>query len=132
MNKVFYFVATIYKMYLSKRLDIPHFRTIMSLVLLLFLSGSIIVLIFDIPIKWIIIWNPSEKKPLRWAKGLVYFGFLAFILNFVFARRKLDMIEVTEKSIANIKKILPIYFISVLILLIILLYFRGVRMGLIR
>jgi hypothetical protein len=128
MDKIYKIVATIYKTFLVRKLDIPYFRAICIIVFALFLHAVQIGLLFDIPSKYIMPFN-SKDKTIQWFQAAFYFVTLIVIFILLFPKRKLDEQEISETSILKAKKILPWYFVATVLLVIILLLRLGVQKG---
>lgn len=129
MKKIRYAAATIYKLYEKQPRGIPHFRMLGTLVLLFMLHLFHIALIFNIPSHWFFPWSSESKKLIQWLNGGVYVGFLFSIAQLMFSQKKLENIEVSEKSIKRAKIVLPIYFVLSILILAALLIKKGIEMG---
>ncbi|WP_133054805.1 hypothetical protein [Niastella populi] len=86
-------------------------------------------LIFDIPSYWVFPWSSESTKTIQWLNGGVYFGILFIMGHLVFNRKKIDAIEVSEKSINRAKIVLPVYFVLSILLMGVLLIKRAIEMG---
>lgn len=119
-------------MYQRRGLDIPYFRTCMTIIGMLFLHVVVIGSLFGIPSKYIFPGLQSDDsgtiKFLKVAVGLIIAIALFFLL---FKKKKVDSIEVSKSDSQRAKWVVIVYFSVLLILMTILLVLKGVRMGLI-
>lgn len=129
MNIFIKIVAIIYRSYEDRGVDIPHFRAIVTTVLILFLHMVHIGLAFDISSKWIMPWNSDSSRSSQWLFGLIYFGTFIVIIAFVFQKRKLEKINVSQRQIDRGRLILPIYLTLSIVILLVLLIAAGNREG---
>ena len=129
MNFFTKIVAIIYKSYDEKGLNIPHFRSIVTIVLILFLHVVQIGLVFKIPSNYLMPWSSTSSKGTQWFSAFLYFGIFIGILLLFFSKKKLDKVELTRKQIDGGKVILPIYFIVCLLFVTILLIRSGLEQG---
>ncbi|ANH80060.1 hypothetical protein A8C56_02840 [Niabella ginsenosidivorans] len=125
MKKINLLPAIIYRMFKAKGIDIPHLRTIIILVFLLFFHLVQIALLLKIPSVYIMPWKSDSPKKEQCFFASIYFGVILLIFSFLFSKKKLEEIEVTENQINKCRKILPIYFSVSLALLILLLIFKA-------
>ncbi|SHF95324.1 hypothetical protein SAMN02745131_03944 [Flavisolibacter ginsengisoli DSM 18119] len=129
MNFIYKLFAIIYRTYDDRGLDIPHFRAITTIVFLFFLNIVSVILIFDIPSKFIIPWSSDESKGIQWFKASLYFGLPILLISTVFNPKKLDKVPVTDSQIYRGRKILPVCLTLSIILLMALLIRLGIRKG---
>ena len=122
-------VAVIYRMYDDRGISIPHFRAIITIVIILFLHAVHIGLLFNIPSKWLMPWDANSSKSTQWSFGFLYFGILIAIILSVFSKDKLDKVEVTQKQMDRARTIVPIYLTLCIVLLAILLIKSGIEKG---
>lgn len=125
-------IATIYRTFADNGIDLPHFRTIGLLGLILFIHFAQISLIFNIDLKYFILWNPSSSKASQWFFAAVYFALVWFILNLLFGESKLKEVVVTEKEVKRGRYILWIYFSVNFLVLLSLLVKLGIEKGTIK
>ena len=122
--------AIIYRTYIDRGIDIPYFRTIMTIQVLILFHLFQLLFIFHYPVKWIFPWNTTDKN-LRWFFAISYLSIWDIILMALFSKKKLENINVSNEEIIKGKKILPIYlFLNtfILILLSIIYYINyGVK-----
>lgn len=124
-----YASATIYRLYEKQLRGIPHFRMLGTFVLLFIFHLTHIALILNLPSDWIFPWSSESTKLIQWLNGAVYVGFLFCIAQLIFPRKKIENIEVSEKSIRRAKIILPVYLVLSLLLMAALLVKKGMAMG---
>lgn len=74
MNFLYKLIAIIYRSFHDRGVNIPHFRAIVTLVLLFFLPIVCVCLLFDIPSNYILPWSSQESKGMQWIKACLYFG----------------------------------------------------------
>ena len=129
MKRILYIAATIYRLYEKQDTGIAHFRMIATFILLFMLHLTHIGLLFNIPSHWVFPWSSESKRAIQWLNGGVYFGILFIIAHLIFSRKKIDPIEVSEKSISRAKIVLPVYFVLAILMLGVLLIKRGIEMG---
>lgn len=129
MNFVSKIVAAIYHTYDDRGISIPHFRAIITIVIILFLHAVHIGLLFNIPSKWLMPWDADSSKSTQWLFGFLYFGVVIAIILSAFSKEKLDKVEVTQKQMNRAKTILPIYLTLCILLLAILLINSGIEKG---
>lgn len=129
MEKIRYAAATIYRLYEKQHRGIPHFRMLGTLVLLVTLHLFHILLIFNVPSDWLFPWSSTSKKEIQWLNGAVYIGFLYVMAQLIFSPKKINDIEVSEKSIRRAKIVLPVYFFLSILILGALLIKKGIEMG---
>jgi hypothetical protein len=133
MSLVYKIIATIYRMYERRRIDVPFFRTCMTVVGMFFLHIVLVVILFDLPSYYMIPKIFPENKSInRYFNSAIYFIFLIIIFYTLFPKKRLLEIEVSESKSKKAKVILIIYFFILLIVIIILLIIKGVRKGLIK
>ena len=129
MSFLYKIPAIIYKSYDEKGIDIPHFRAIMTIVMILFLHSVHIGLIFNISSDYIMPWNSENDKQNQWMYGAIYFGCVIGIMAIVFRKSKLDKINLTQSQISRGGKIVPIYLFLSLTLMVVLLIKSGIEKG---
>jgi hypothetical protein len=122
--------ATIYNVYTSKKLDIAHFRTIMTLFLIGLLLYADLVLLFRLPINF---FSPLSKtgdtKQLNWLRIASFYLLIIILIAAVFNKKKLEKVKVNEKQVSKASKLIPIIFIVLILLMTILLIFSGLIKG---
>ena len=129
MNFFYRIIAIVYKSYDDKGLDIPYFRTIITVIFSLFLHIVQIGLLFDIPSNSLLPWGPNENKGLERLKATLYFTIPIIVVALIFNKSKLDKIVVSDRQIRKGRKYLPIYLTFSIVLLCVLLVIHGVRSG---
>ena len=130
MNSIYYTLATIYRQYVDRKLSSPYFRTVMTVIFLLFLHVVQLVLLFNLPDYFIMPGvSNSDTGSLKYAKGFLYFGILISLFYILINKNRVINIVVNDKDIKKCKRVLIIYFIADLIIMTILFIFRGLRMG---
>lgn len=117
MKTFFKSPAIIYRTFIDRGQDIPYFRTIVTLVSILFLHAAHLALLFDIPSIYIMPWSSEEPKLVRWVYGTIYFGILYTVISVTFKKNTLEKVIVTPQHIKRCKIVLPIYLIASLVLL---------------
>jgi len=128
MTKLNQIVATIYKGYVDKRLDIPYFRAMLTVVFLLYLHFIQIVMLIDLPSKFILPFV-SENKNIEWLEDFFYFLGLVGICCLFFPKSKLDQQQISESSIKRMRKIIALYFVLTFSILTLLLIAHGIKKG---
>jgi len=121
--------AIIYRTYIDRGQDIPYFRTIVTLVSILFLHAVHVALLFDFPSTYIMPWSSKETKSVQWFYGTIYFGILYAVIAMIYQKGKLEKVTVTQRQIKRCKLILPIYLTVCILLLVALLIKLGVEKG---
>ena len=129
MNFLYKIPAIIYKSYDYKGVDIPHFRALMTIVMILFFHAVHIGLIFNISSDLIMPWSSKDNKQNQWLYASIYFGAIIGIIAIVFRKSKLDEINVTQSQINRGRRIVPIYLFLSLALMIGLLIKFGIEKG---
>jgi hypothetical protein len=129
MKALFKLPAIIYWTYIDRGQDIPYFRTVITLVSILFLHAVHVGLVFDIPSTYLMPWSSGETKLMRWFYGAIYFGILYSVIAMSFKKRALEKVIVTPQQIKRCKIVLPIYLIVSLLLLFSLLIKLGIEKG---
>jgi hypothetical protein len=129
MKTFFKLPAIIYRTYIDRGQDIPYFRTIVTIVSILFLHAVHVGLLFDIPSTYIMPWSSDETKSVRWVYGTIYFGILYTIISMVFKKNTLEKVIVTPSQIKRCKTVLPIYLIASIALLLGLLIKLAIEKG---
>ena len=127
MSFLYKIPAIIYKSYDEKGIDIPHFRAIMTIVMILFLHIVHVGLIFNISSDYIMSWNSKDDRQDQWMYGAIYFGCIISIMAIVFRKSKLDKINLTQSQINRGGKIVPIYLVLCLALMVLLLIKSGIE-----
>lgn len=122
-------VATIYRMYDDRGLSIPHFRALITVLLILFLHSLHIGLLFRIPLKWLIPWKIEDSKLDQWLSGFLFFGVFTLIAIVILKKRRLEKIEISQNQIDRARIIVPIYLVLCILLLAILLIKSGIERG---
>ena len=117
MKAFFKFPAIIYKTFINRGQDIPYFRTIVTILSILFLHAGQMVLLFDIPSNYMMPWSSKETKLMRWVYGTTYFVISYTLISMIFKKSILEKIIVTPEQIKRCKIVLPIYLIASLALL---------------
>jgi hypothetical protein len=128
MTKLNRIVATIYKGYVDKRLGIPYFRAMLTIVFLLYLHFIQIIFLFELPSKYILPFT-SENKNIEWLEDFVYFLGLVGICCLFFPKDKLDQQQISETSIKRMRKIIAFYFALTFSILTILMIAHGIIKG---
>jgi len=113
--------AIIYRSYDDRGMDIPHFRTIVTIVFCLFLNIVHVALLFNLNSTYIMPWSSTASKSVQWFSGFIYFGILIGIVALIFKKSSLDKVEVTQKQINRCRTILPLYLAFCIVLLTVLL-----------
>jgi hypothetical protein len=73
---------------LDRKLSSPYFRTVMTVIFLLFLHVVQLVLLFNLPGYFIIPgMNDPDSGIIKYAKGFLYFGILISIFYLIICRR---------------------------------------------
>jgi hypothetical protein len=117
-----YIVAVIYKSYDDRGVDIPYFRTCITVIMSLFIHAVQVGLIFDLPSGYIMPWSSSGARSSQWLAGSLYFSFFILLFVLIFQRKKIEGIELDQRIIDRGRRILPVYLflnVSILILLLI-------------
>lgn len=125
-------VAIIYRTFVDRGIDLPHFRTIGLTGFFLFIHFVQLSLVFNINQRNFIIWDPSAPKGLQWILAAIYFGIIWLVLALIFKAHKLKEVTVTQEEIKKGRRILRIYLITNIILLTILLIQLGIERGTIK
>ncbi len=114
-------------------MNIPYFRTAMTIIGLLFLHVVQLVLLFNLPSNFIMPGTlDTDSGVIKYLKGGAYFGILILIFYLIVDKKKVLSIEVSNEEIIKGKRILIAYFIIDLVIMTILFVIRGVRMGTIK
>jgi len=121
-------VATIYKTYVYKGLDIPYFRAISTIVFSMFLHVIQVGILLEFPSKYILPFN-SSNKIIQLIQCCFYFLALIGICTLIFPRKKLEQQVINDISISKAKKFIPLYFLGTILLLTGLLIIHGIRKG---
>lgn len=121
--------ALIYKTFVDRGIDLPHFRTIGLMGFSIFIHFAQLSLIFKIKLKYFIIWSPSTSKGSQWFLAAIYFGLIWLVLALIFKERKLKEVSITKTEIKKGKRILYVYLFVNITLLIILLLMHGIEQG---
>lgn len=129
MNLFLKIAAIIYRSYDDRGVDIPYFRAIMTIVIILFLHMVHIGIIFEIPSDFILPWDSNASKPAKYFFGFIYFSVFITIIAFLFKKSKLEKVHISKKEVEIARKILPIYLAACIILLGILLLRAGIAKG---
>ena len=129
MNFFYKTVAIIYLGYDERGIDIPHFRALITIVLILFLHAVHIGLLFKLPSDYIMPWSLKISRPMQWFCGILYFGTFIRIIVLVFKKSKLDKVTLSQKQIDTGRTILPIYLVLSIALLAFLLIKSGIEKG---
>jgi hypothetical protein len=121
MNFISYIIAVVYRSYDDRGVDIPYFRTCMTVVLSLFIHAVQVGLVFNLPSGYIMPWSSSTDRSSQWIFGSIYFGFFILLFMLIFKRKKIEGIELSQSVIDRGQRILPIYlFINVTLLILLL------------
>ncbi|PZR28927.1 MAG: hypothetical protein DI535_04210 [Citrobacter freundii] len=124
--------AILYRTFVDRGIDFPHFRTIGLMGFCLFIHLAEVLLIFNINLRKFIIWNPSASKGSQWVFAALYFGLIWLVLALIFKEHKLKQLPVTNEEIKKGKRILWIYLAANITLLIVLLLRLGIKQGTIK
>ena len=109
MKFLYKIVAIIYRTYDDRGIDIPHFRALITILIIIFLHVVQIGLLFKLPSDYIIPWSSTVSRPMQWIYGILYFGVIIIIFALVFKKSKLDKVILSQRQKDNGKVILPIY-----------------------
>jgi hypothetical protein len=74
-------------------------------------------------------WSSQESKGLQWLKASMYFLVPILLAAFVFKKKRIEKVPVSDDQIYKGRKTLPVYIALSIILLFILLVRHGVRKG---
>jgi hypothetical protein len=129
MNFVYKVFAIVYRTYEDKGNHSPYFDTILTFIFLLFLHLVHIGLLFNLPSDYIMPWSSQESKGLQWLKASMYFLVPILLAAFVFKKKRIEKVPVSDDQIYKGRKTLPVYIALSIILLFILLVRHGVRKG---
>lgn len=124
MRGLQYIIAAIYQSYESRGVDIPYFRTCMTIILSLFFHAVEIGLLFDLPSSYIMPWDSNAPPMIQWLVSAGYFGLLILLFSLVFRYKKIQNIEVDEVHVARVKTIFPIYLAANVIFMFVLLLMK--------
>jgi len=86
-------------------------------------------LLFDLPSYYIMPWRSDEAKGIQWIKAGLYFLTPLILFVFIFSKKKLDAIEVSDEQIYKGRKLLTVYVVFSLILLLMLFVRHGMNKG---
>jgi hypothetical protein len=128
MKRIYKIVAAVYKAYSYRKVDIPYFRTISTIVFLLFIHLAQVGLLFKISSQYMLPFN-SGNKTILWLEAALYFVVFFVVFSILFPERKLQEQDIKEALVLKVKKILPWYFVATILLLMILLVRHGVQRG---
>ena len=78
MKFLYKIVAIIYRTYDDRGIDIPHFRALITILIIIFLHVVQIGLLFKLPSDYIIPWSSTVSRPMQWIYGILYFGVFIF------------------------------------------------------
>jgi hypothetical protein len=133
MNYPYRIVATIYRMYERRGMDIPYFRTRMTIIGMLFLHVVVIGLCFRLPTEYIFPgFKTNDSGTIKLLKATIGILLAIGLFSLSFKKQKVMSIEVKETDSKKAKSIVIIYFLVLLFLMTILLIAKGIRMGLIK
>lgn len=121
--------AIVYRMYEDRGASIPYFRTIITILLILFLHTVHIGLLVNLPSRWIFPWMDNRGRVIQWAFGILYFGAITLFLVVLCQKRNLEKIEVTQRQIERASKVIPYYLAFCILLLTALLIKSGIEKG---
>lgn len=122
------FFAIIYKSYDEAGMDIPHFRAMSSIVFLLFLQLINAVLLFNLDLNKILVWDTVSKNGMvQYLVAASYFVVPILLLATIFNKKRLYGISVSYQQAMTAGKILKICFAISIVLMIILMIRHGVR-----
>ena len=80
MNFIYKTLAIIYRQYAYRKIPTPYFRTIMTIIGLLFLHIVQIVLLLNLPTYFILpSLTANDSKTVKYLMGAAYFGILILI-----------------------------------------------------
>jgi hypothetical protein len=109
-------VASFYKYYCLKKLDIPYFRSIMTLIGFFFMHFLLLFAIFPLPKKL----NPFAIE----AKSIIIYGYaiciillLYIVSSLLFRKKELEKYTFTTKQLKVRGRTIVIYFFALLFLL---------------
>jgi hypothetical protein len=130
MNFIYKTLAIIYRQYVYRKIPTPYFRTIMTVIGLLFLHIVHTALLFNLPTYFILPrLTDNDSSTVKYLMGAAYFGILILIFYKVISKEKVLNIEVSESEIKKGKRVLIIYFIVDIVLLILLVIFHEIQVG---
>lgn len=129
MNLFLKIAAIIYHSYDDRGVDIPYFRTIATIVLILVFHLFHIGIIFDIPSNYFFPWNSHASKANKYLSASIYIGVFIVIFVLLFKKSRLQKVNVSQKQIYIARKVLPIYLVGCVIFLGILLLRAGIEKG---
>ena len=132
MNFLYRLIAIIYRTYDDRGMDIPHFRTLVTIIAILFLHLVQIGLLFTYPSNHVMPWSSNDSKGMQWIKSALYFLIPILLLTLIFNKKKLDTIPVTDSQINRGRIILPLYLIVSFASFICLLIRHGIVKGTIK
>jgi hypothetical protein len=121
MRYLNYLLAVIYKSYDDRGVDIPYFRTCMTVILSLFFHTLQIGLIFNLPSEYIMPWSSNSPKSSQWLSGFLFIGFLILLFLLIFKKKNIESIELEDRVVERGRKILPVYLFLNLLFLAVLL-----------
>ena len=129
MKTAFQLVASIYRMYLARNMDVPYLRTCMTIV------GPL--LIFSLSILGFVHFPSENRFSLVAGNSLLskvilmgaYFLIMTAAFYFLFNKQKILKIQVSEDQIKTAKRGVPIMFVLMILLLSISLVIRAIGKG---
>lgn len=124
--------AVIYHTFIDRRQDIPYFRTIVTIIAIVFMHAMHIILLFDISTTYIVPWRSHQSKTIQWIYGIMYFLAIYILLSLLFKEKSLAKIIVTPQQMRRCRILLPIYLIACAILFLGLLIKLGIERGTIK
>jgi hypothetical protein len=122
-------VAIVYKSYDDRGIDIPHFRALITVILVIFLHAVQIGILLKLPSNYIMPWSSEVGKSIQWLYGALYFGIFIVVFAIVFRKSRLDKIEISQKQIDAGRRWIPIYLCFCIVFLVILLVKLGLEKG---
>jgi hypothetical protein len=127
MRLLYKVVAIVYKTFDDRGTDIPYFRSLVLILFLFFINLVSLGLLFDIPSHYLMPWRTDQEKSIQWIKAAIYFLTPLILFVFIFSKKKLDGIEVSDEQIYKGRRILPVYIVVSLILLLVLFVRHGMN-----
>ena len=122
--RIQYFVSVLYNVFLSKKLDMAYFRTIISLSMAIVIHLFQIGFIFGI-INYLIPIGPiTNERSIRFMKMGIIFLIIYLSLTLLFPKKIITKIEVSKDDIRKGGKYFICYFIGSFALLVIMMIYN--------
>lgn len=122
-------IASVYRMYERRNIDLPYFRTCMTVVGPLGLSAILILGAFNGQLIGLSGVKSSGDGLLKCIGVGIYFGVLILAFYVLFSKNEILKIDVNERQIRAAKNFVPVLYLIMIICIVIVGIIKGIEKG---